>query len=41
VTLRALPLDVDAVLAAARSSGMPEYDWWSRFWIAPESEERA
>lgn len=41
VTLRALPLDVDAVLAAKRSSGMPEYDWWSRFWITPESEERA
>lgn len=29
-----LPLDVPAMLAAARETGMPHLDWWSRLWRA-------
>ncbi|HKP52079.1 MAG TPA: metallophosphoesterase family protein [Chloroflexia bacterium] len=32
IELRRTPLDMDAVLEAGRSSGMPHLDWWVRTW---------
>jgi predicted phosphodiesterase len=34
IDLRRLPLDLPAILADARASGMPEYDWWRGLWDA-------
>jgi hypothetical protein len=28
-----LALDIPAMLAAARETGMPHLDWWSRLWV--------
>jgi hypothetical protein len=35
VTLRRLPLDIELVLSAARTSGMPHLDWWLSKWDLP------
>lgn len=32
VALRRAPLDLPALLAAARASDMPQYDWWASLW---------
>lgn len=32
VTFHHLPLDIPAMLAAARETGMPHLDWWSALW---------
>lgn len=32
IELRRLPLDLPLMLADARASGMPEYDWWRGLW---------
>ncbi|HEY8601218.1 MAG TPA: metallophosphoesterase family protein [Thermomicrobiales bacterium] len=32
IDLRRLPLDLPRMLADARASGMPEYDWWRGLW---------
>jgi predicted phosphodiesterase len=34
VGFQRVPLDVDAVIAAALHSGMPEADWWAEGWRA-------
>jgi putative phosphoesterase len=32
ISLRRTPLDIDQMVAQARSSGMPEVDWWVTLW---------
>jgi len=32
ISLRRTPLDIDQMVARARSSGMPEVDWWVTLW---------
>jgi predicted phosphodiesterase len=32
ISLRRTPLDIDQMLAQARSSGMPAVDWWATLW---------
>lgn len=34
IALRRTPLDLPVLLAAARASDMPEYDWWASLWDA-------
>lgn len=31
-----IPIDMDALLAAADASGMPHQDWWKAFWAPPD-----
>jgi putative phosphoesterase len=33
VSLRAVPLDVEQVVARARASGMPHAEWWAEGWL--------
>jgi predicted phosphodiesterase len=32
ISLRRTPLDIDQMLARARASGMPAFDWWATLW---------
>ena len=32
ISLRRTPLDVNSMLARARSSGMPAFEWWASLW---------
>jgi hypothetical protein len=32
IALRRTPLDVSPMLVAARTSGMPAFEWWAGLW---------
>jgi predicted phosphodiesterase len=35
ILLRRTPLDVERMVELARSSGMPEFEWWAGLWARP------
>jgi putative phosphoesterase len=35
VSFHQLPLDIEAMIAVARRTGMPHHDWWASLWAIP------